>query len=204
MSIAVGVLCWIERDEQLPELKRCLDSLTDFYPVFVINGKWDDIEGENIRSTDKTNELIDSYSNVIHIQSPNKPEAYNRNLYLQKSWKYDYLFWVDSDEWVELTCGKEFFERGLRYNFGPNDLCSFVHYYSDAHGGVSFQKRILQYPGFLRHKNKHNELYFKDIDVLKNPIKAPRGLIIYSNKEFRNKDREWRMKKRIEGQPVKN
>lgn len=206
MNIAVGVLCWIEKDEQLPELKRCLDSLTDFYPVFVINGKWDDFEGNNPRSTDKANDLIDSYSNVIHISSPNKSEAYNRNLYLQLclKWNIDMLFWVDTDEWVEMPIGFEFAKRGLMDHMDTDDLASCMHYYSEAHGGVGKQKRLLQYPGFLRHHGKHNELFFGDDEVLRYPVPdAPRGIIIYSNKEFRSEDRECRMKKRVEGVPVK-
>ncbi len=204
VNIGVGVVCWIETDEQLPELERCLDSLQSFYPVFVINGKWDDIEGNNVRSTDKANDLIDSYSNVIHIQSINKPEAYNRNLYLELAmkWNIDFLFWVDTDEWVEMPLGRTFFERGLKDIFGKSDFCSLVHYYSERHGGVSFQKRIIQYPGFLRHKNKHNTLFFNDKDVLKTPLKAPRGFTIYSKKEYRSDDRENRMKKRTEGKQI--
>ena len=203
VNIGIGVVCWIETDEQLPELKRCLDSLQSFYPVFVINGKWNDMSGNNPRSTDKANDLIDSYSNIIHISSPNQPEFVNRNKYLELAMKYnlDYLMWVDSDEWIDMPLGKEFMVRGiLDHNF---DFASCVHYYSKRHGGSSKQKRLIKYPGFLRHRLKHNELFFVDKEVLANcQNKSPRGFTIYSDKNYRSVGREQNMKKRNMENPI--
>lgn len=201
--IAVGVVCWIDDDNQLPELVRCLDSLVEFYPVFVINGKWDDISGNFIRSTDKANDIIDSYSNIIHIHSPNRPEFVNRNKYLELAmkWDIDYLFWVDTDEWVEMPLGLEFAKRGIvDHDF---EFASCMHYYSDRHGGVAKQRRLIQYPGFLRHRLKHNELWFGDKEVLKNCTNnAPRGIVIFSDKNYRSDDREKRMIKRNKENPI--
>lgn len=203
IMIGIGVVCWIETDEQLPELERCLDSLQSFYPVFVINGKWNDMSGNNPRSTDKANDLIDSYSNIIHISSPNQPEFVNRNKYLDLAMKFnlDYLIWVDSDEWVEMPLGKEFMIRGIeQHDF---DFASCVHYYSKRHGGPSKQKRLIKYPGFLRHRLKHNELFFGDNEVLGNcQNKAPRGFTIYSDKTYRSVDRENNMKQRNRENPI--
>lgn len=203
MRISVGVLAWIESNSQLPELKRCLDSLTSFFPVIVINGKWNDIEGVNARSTDEANELIDSYSNVIHIQSPNKPEFMNRNRYLIQARDYDFLFWVDSDEWVSLPLGVEFFRNGIRDVFkNTNQKSCLIHYYDESRGGACMQKRGVLYPGFIRHRKKHNELFFGDDDILLNPAPAPRGLVIKSDKRFRTLSRENRMLKRNKENPI--
>ena len=203
MNIAVGVVCWIEDNKQLPELKRCLDSLTDFYPVIVINGKWDDFAGTNIYSTNEANDLIDSYSNVIHLQSANKPEFVNRNKYLIQAMTMgvDFLFWVDTDEWIDMPLGKEFFERGLQYIWKDEKSCYF-HYYDERLGGVSMQKRGVRYPSFSRHKLRHNELFFNDQNILTNPARAPRGIVINSSKEYRSESREKRMKQRARDNPI--
>ena len=161
------------------------------------------MSGDNIRSTHKANDLIESYSNVIHILSPNNPEFVNRNKYLDLAMKFnaDYLIWIDTDEWVEMPLGKDFFERGLEsHDF---EFASCVHYYSDRHGGVSKQKRLIKYPGFLRHRLKHNELFFGDKEVLRKcQNNAPRGLVIYSNKIYRSDERENRMTDRNKNNPI--
>jgi hypothetical protein len=203
MNIGIGVVCWIETDEQLPELKRCLESLESFYPVFLVNGKWSDMSGDNPRSTDKANDLIDSYSNIIHIQSPNQPEFINRNkcLELAMIWNCDYLIWVDTDEWLEMPLGKDFMLRGIEdHKF---EFVSYVHYYSDIFGGSCKQRRLLKYPSFLRHRLRHNELFFGDYEVYKNCKKTgPRGFIIHQDKNYRSVKREQNMLIRNRENPI--
>ena len=197
MNISVGVLVWIEDDSQLPELKRCLDSLVDF-DVIVVNGKWNDIPGYNPTSTNEANRLIDSYENIKHIKSPNKMEYENRNIYLEEciSLKSDFLFWVDTDEWVDMPLGRDFFERGLVDVFKNDKKSCYMHYYSDRHGGVSMQIRGVRYPFLVRHIDRHNEIFFDNENILSNPTRAPRGLVIKSDKIYRTMDREDRMIKR--------
>jgi len=204
--IGVGVLVWVPYEKQLPELERCLDSLTDFYPVIVVNGKWDDIEGKYARSIPEAYDLIGSYSNTIHIESPNEPEFVNRNKYLIQATKMDcdFLFWVDSDEWVELPCGYDFLVNGIKdvYKREPDKYTNLVHFFDPRSGGVCFQKRGVRYPSFSRHKNKHNELWFTGNQVLQYPAKAPRGLIIHHDKSYRSLEREKTMQKRNHDNPV--
>lgn len=203
--VSIGLTCWIGDNSELPELERCLNSLVDFYPVIVVNGKWDDIEGKNARSTPEANELIESYSNVIHFSSPNKPEFHNRNECLINAGKFlcDYLIFVDSDEYIEMPLGKEFFLNGLNDVFeGKTELCSYAHYFDIGRGGNARMHRIIRYPMFVRMRNRHNEWFFNKIDIRKRPLKAPRGLVIHSDKSFRKKERHEAMKKRNMENPL--
>jgi len=191
--------CWIEKNTELPELDRCLDSLTDFYPVIVVNGKWDDIEGINARSTPEAVELIDSYSNTIQISSPNKPEFYNRNLCLIQAGKMmcDYGIWVDSDEFVDLPCGKDWFVKNLVRDFSnPNDFCARLYFDE----GIS--RRIIRYPMFVRMRNKHNEWFFNGKNVRKDQLKPVDGMIIYHDKTYRSEDRLQKMLNRKKTNPI--
>ena len=69
--LSIGIPVWINDVKQLPELERCLDSVMDF-PVFIVNGKWYDIEGDYPRSIPEAIELMESYTNVEIIDSPNQ------------------------------------------------------------------------------------------------------------------------------------
>jgi hypothetical protein len=205
VNIGIGVVCWIETDEQLPELKRCLDSLQSFYPVFVINGKWNDMSGNNPRSTDKANDLIDSYSNIIHISSPNQPEFVNRNKYLELAMKYnlDYLMWVDSDEWIDMPLGKDFFIKGIEDTFkDKQEMCAYIHCYSSGRGGPFRTQKLYHYPGFLRHRLKHNELFFIEHNVWENPLPAPRGMIVNHEKDLRPELKKQQMLNRRNINPI--
>jgi len=200
-SISVGLITWIEDNDQLPELKRCLDSLTDFYPVIVVNGKWNDFKGKNPRSTDEANELIGSYSNVIHIQSPDKPEWYNRNLAIDTANKmgYNILFWVDSDEWVEMPLGLDFFTKSI--DFQDKHTC-YMHYYDDGKGGNCRMIRLIKDLDKVKINKKHNEWLIDNTNIFKDPAPAPRGITIYSDNKYRSEDRKIRMKQRNKYNPV--
>jgi len=203
-TIGIGVLSYNCRDE----LERCLDSLKDF-KVIVVDGKWNDFidNNDSYKSTDGTIELAQSYSNVILLESPNNSEAFNRNQYIIEGMKMgcDIMFWVDSDEWVELPCGYDFLCHGIeRVLNDPEKHTFLVHYFDVRRGGVCFQKRGIRYPAFTRHKGKHNELWFNNKEVLKNNCaKAPAGLIIHTDKKFRSDEREDRMKKRNYENPIR-
>ena len=201
IKIGIGVLVWIESKHQLPELKRCLDSLTDFYPVIIVNGKWKDIIGDNPRSIPEAIELIDSYSNIILIDSPNQLEPVNRNKFIVQGMKMDcdMMFWIDSDEWIELPCGYDFFVKGMENVFKkqPDCLSFHLHFFDPRFGGESLQKRGIRYPAFMRHRDRHNQLWFLDKEVLGHyTAKPPRGLIVYQDKSFRTKEHELEMRRR--------
>jgi len=205
-KIGIGIVSWISEESQVPELERCLDSLTSFYPVIIINGKWDDVKGDNPRSVLEAIDLMESYSNVMWFDSPNQPEFINRNEYLIQATKMDcnYLIWVDTDEWVELPCGYEFLCNSIKKRFEKQPDCYtfLVHYFDKRMGGCCYKRRGIRYPTFTRHRNKHNELWFVDKEVLRYPAKAPNGLIIHQDKIFRTHKREEKMKIRNESNPI--
>lgn len=183
-TIGIGIVCYIDKESQLPELQRCLDSVSQFYPVFVIDGKWNDVKGNINTSIDKAYDLIESYSNVIHVLSPNRPEFVNRNRYhrLAMLWQLDYLISLDTDEYVEFTDNKAYFMS----NIDDKALCSYLKCTGKGHGGTFETQKLYRYPGFMRHKLKHNELFFLDKDVRKYASKAPDGIIIHHDKDFRD------------------
>jgi hypothetical protein len=198
--LSVGLLVWIEDDSQLPELKRCLDSLVDFN-VIVINGKWIDIPGKNHISTDATISLLQSYKNVTLIFSVNNTEAHNRNLALTVSstLNHDILFWVDTDEYVELPCGYEFFLRGL--DFADKMTC-YAHYEDEGRGGSCRMVRFIKDIQDVSLNERHNEWLYYGHNIFKDPHKAPRGLIIHSDRKYRSEERQAKMLNRNKNNPI--
>jgi len=206
MNIGIGVVSWIGEKSQIPELERCLDSLTNFYPVIIINGKWSDVKDGNPRSVPEAINLMENYSNVMWFDSPNQPESMNRNKYIIQGMKMDcdVMFWVDTDEWVELPLGYDFLCNGIKDIFKkqPDRYTFLVHYFDTTRGGCCYKRRGIRYPTFTRHRNRHNELWFLDKEVLRYPAKAPRGLIIHQDKKFRTIKRENSMAIRNESNPI--
>ena len=203
-QVSIGVLCHIPDIFQMPELKRCLDSLKDF-PVIVVSGKWNDIESTSDYNHPQLNELIESYANVTHIFTQGLSEAGTRNIYLEEcNDTVDFLFWVDSDEWIEMPLGKDFFLRGITDLFGVNDYSSQLHevfHQRDGNDVICKQKRLIQYPSKCRHRERHNSMYYDNKEILAGEIKnhAPRGLILHSEKSYRSTKRDKYMKSRVEG-----
>ncbi len=192
----------IEDNEQLPELERCLESLTDFYPVIVVNGKWNDFEGKNPRSTPEANELINSYSNVIHVQSPSKPEWYNRNMALRiaENANCDTLFWVDTDEYVEFRIDYDYFINNI--DFGDKHT-AYVNFWDKGRGGDCHMIRGLTNISEIKLNKQHNAWMVEKKDVFKDPYcQVIKGLTIYSEKGYRSNDRECRMKERNARNPI--
>lgn len=205
LNIAIGLVCWIDKITQLPELQRCLDSLIDFYPVIVVNGKWNDVKGDSPRSIPEAIELIGSYSNVIYIESPNQPEFINRNKYLIQATKMDcdYLIWVDSDEYIEsVNYNNLVKEIDNIFTNEPDKYTFLINFYDKRMGGACWQKRGVRHPAFSRHRNRHNELWFVDKQILKYPAKPPPSLVIHQDKYYRSLEREFIMNKRNHDNPI--
>ncbi len=203
-QVSIGVLCHIPDLFQMPELKRCLDSLVEF-PVIVVSGKWNDIQSTSNYNHPEVNNLIESYGNVTHIFTQDMSEAETRNTYLEEcDDTVRFLFWVDTDEWIEMPLGKDFFLRGITDLFDDEDFSSQVHEIMHQRNGVDLickQKRLVQYPSLLRHKDKHNAMYHGKREILAGEIKnhAPRGMILHSEKSYRSKERDNYMFNRVEG-----
>ena len=195
IKIGIGIVCFIETIREVEELKRCLKSVESFFPVILIDGKWKDYPSDITTSIPEAQEVIENYSNVIYIKSPNKTEAENRNQYL--NYDLDYLIILDTDEFIQMPLGVDFFKRGLIDVFkGKQELCSYVHAFSKKNGGYVRMQRIIKNPKLLHYSKKHNEILDGKTNVLRYPLDAPRGLIIQHDKFFRDDDRIKKMKKR--------
>lgn len=200
-KIAVGIPVWINHEEQLPELELCLDSVSEFFPVIVISGKWSDMNHQQNRNIPEADELIDSYSNIIHIESLNHLEPFNRNLYMIQAGKMgcNTMLILDSDESAEFPLGVEFFDEQLSRlkEKHPNHLGFSVIHQSARHGGICFTPRVILNPAFTRYRDRHNQMYFMDREVLSwDSSKLVGGIILNETKDFRSDKRKLIMRER--------
>ena len=195
IKIGVGVLTY----NCVTELKRCLDSLTDFYPVFVIDGRWKDFPGETKNSNDGTIDLAESYSNVITVLSGDKLEPFNRNLTCIHTGKFgcDVLFIVDSDETVDLPNGYNAFANSLErmIRMYPDDL-GFSTWFDSTKNATGQSRRMMLNPMFVRYRDRHNKMYFLDKEVWAYTKHMCPNVIIHENKTNRTKERELTMRTR--------
>ena len=201
MKLGVGVIGYNDREG----LERCLNSLSDFFPVIYRDGRWNDFLPSltNHRSNDDSIELAESYSNVTVIEGIGlEPKARNDYIIQFAKWGCDCIFWVDTDEYVELPLGYDFFIKGLeeRITEQPEKLSFHLHFTNDNEGKEAYtstQRRMIVNPMFTRHRDRHNQLWYMDQEVLgHNTGKPIRGLILHQNKSHRTKEREIEMKRR--------
>lgn len=98
MILGAGIVTFQDRNS----LKRCLDSLSDFREVIVIDGAYAGYPSENRYSTDGTYELCKKYHNVRVFTLYDKTEIEKRTLYLKLAAELDvtHLLIIDSDEWL--------------------------------------------------------------------------------------------------------
>lgn len=181
--ISFGIVCWIGEDSEVPALKRCLDSVKD-YPVILVNGKWNDMEGDNPISTQKARELIKSYDNIKYIESPNQSEAYNRNI-LYRECETEYLIWLDTDEWVRI---EDYFKIDIKDR-------ALIHYYDPGRGGYCLMPRVFRNPKRLSNSKYHNSVITQDMED------PPTGITIYSDRKYKSMKRRNAMFKRNKENP---
>ena len=62
--IVFGISCYISEESQIPELKRCLESVKN-YKVILVDGKWYDFRGESDLSLPSARKLINSYTSIV-------------------------------------------------------------------------------------------------------------------------------------------
>ena len=168
--------CWISEVQQLPELKRCLDSVERFR-VILINGKWYDVKGKHPISIREARELIDSYPNVLRINYPGHHEWEARNKYLEQCSDHDTLIVLDTDEYLQIT---GYFEKYI------TSLPSFkVKGYDARRGGIVRENRGIRYPGQTRHRDRHNELWWNG-EKLTFEGDPPEHLLIHHDKSYRS------------------
>ncbi len=97
-------------------IQRCVDS--------VLNQTYSDIEiiVINDGSTDNTENILKSYSNIVLINKENEGVSKARNTGLSLA-KGDYVYFCDADDYLE----KNAFEILIK-EFAENDLLRFGHY----------------------------------------------------------------------------
>ena len=184
------------------EIDRMLDSTCGIFPVIVSYGKWKDFVGED--RTDKTPQIIDSYSNTIFLNSTGLLEPQARNRYMIQAGKFgcEVVIILDTDEYLQFPLGLSFFKRQLNrmIESNPNHL-AFNVTFEDSVNGTYFTPRIILNPTFSRYRDRHNQIYFLNQEVLGNH-KLVGGIVIHQNKNHRTKDREQRMRDRNLANPV--
>lgn len=86
-----------------PYLEKCLDSLLDQnidksqYEILVLN------DGSTDKSLEIVHKYADKYSNIQEFSHPNKGLSGTRNVGLKNA-TGDYVWFVDSDDWIRLSC----------------------------------------------------------------------------------------------------
>ena len=197
-KLAVGTVAYQCEEE----IYRMLDSTTGFFPVIVSYGKWRDFIGEDRR--DLTPEIIDSFSNTVWVDSTGLSEPQARNQYMVQAGKFgcDCIIILDTDEYLEFPLGIDFFKRQLERiaDKNPDDL-SFCVTWEDSKNGTTFTPRIIMNPMFSRYRDRHNQIYFMDKEVLGNQ-RLVGGIVIHQDKKFRSKNRELRMRERNLRNPI--
>jgi glycosyltransferase involved in cell wall biosynthesis len=203
-KIAVGIVTY----NCVKELKRCLDSLKDFEHVIVIDGKWFDFDPNNsvINSTDGTIELAKSYPNTKVITTAGY-EYQNRQMYIDEAAKLGckYLFWVDSDEYVKMDKGYDYFVEQLEKTFenNPDKFASLINFHDVRMGGNCWQIRLISHLSEMKHRDRHNQIWYRNMEVIGNHVKdAPDGIRIYQEKNFRTPEREELMRCRNLANPI--
>jgi len=187
---------------QLPELKRCLDSVKQFR-VILVDGKWYDMEGEQHTSIPEAYKLFKKYPNVEVIVSVNRHEWENRNLYLERCKDDDVLIWVDTDEWVEtpIPILGEYMNNKLESDKSPMYAVSFK---GKAHGAGTYrQNRLVAFPTKTRHRDRHNELWYKDNQIIKGKLPIVDLILVHHDKSFRSEERETAMRIRNKLKPFR-
>lgn len=187
-----GICCWISEASQIPELRRCLESVKD-YRAILVDGKWYDIEGDRETSLPLAIEIIDSYPNVERITAINRHEWENRNLYLERCSKDDVLIVLDTDEFIIKT--NDDITIPLKDSF-------MVRGISKRHGGEVVLKRGITYPSETRHMDRHNEYWRKGCKLMFDSLLLEE-LTIVEDRSFRSENNKQIMKTRGSQRPYR-
>lgn len=179
MSLVFGICSWISEESQLPELKRCLESVKD-YRVIIIDGKWKDIDSPIHASIAQAYATYRQYSNVQVMVSLGRHEWENRNLYLQKCQPGDTLIVLDTDEYVT-------FEHTPAVK-GLADDSFHVNGYDKGKGGKVRLNRGYMDPINSYHADRHNRMFCNSEKLTFNALCE--GITIHHDKTYRTPKRE--------------
>lgn len=145
-----------------PSIKRMIESLPSWLPIFVIDGKF----GGGL-SDEKLRDEIRKYDNVILIDSPNLTEIEKRNVSLFLTRDFKYCLVMDSDEYVIESDWKRFFEEINKKDEGV--YCIILEnttYGKDVEKTSGYGKLIIN-PPIWEYVDCHNMLKNKKTGVTK-------------------------------------
>lgn len=178
MSIVFGICSWISEVSQLPELKRCLESVKG-YRVIIIDGKWYDIDSPLQVSIPEAFEAYKKYDNVEVVTSIGNHEWENRNMYLTRCKMIDVLIVLDTDEYII-----------QEYTPTLPEITKSFHVigYDKGKGGEVRLNRGYTDPINSYHNDRHNKVFCKGKQL--NFDSLCTGITIHHDKSYRSKSRE--------------
>lgn len=176
MNILVSIIIPIYNIEK--NVEKCIDS--------VINQTYKDLEIILVDdgSTDSSGMICDNYGmadsriHVVHQANAGLSAARNKGIDLCKG---SYIFFLDGDDWIDVTCIQKLLKLSLQYNADITDCNCYECYYYESLPLVSNPKvevmdkieaqKALLYLTKLR-VNAWGKLYKKEIF---NDIRFPEG-----------------------------
>jgi hypothetical protein len=155
----------------------------------LVDGKWYDIKDDQFTSIPEAYDIFKEYPNVEVITAVNRHEWQNRNLYLERCAKDDFLIWIDTDEWLEVTNSS--YESDLFAAHMSNIPMMSIPFEGKAHGAGTYQQnRIVIFPAKTMHRDRHNELWYNGTQIIQGKLPRIHGLLVHHDKSYRSEERE--------------
>lgn len=145
-----------------PSIIRLLDSLPKQNKKIVIDGKFKFNPNKEELSDETLRESILKYDNVVLIDAPNLMECDKRQLYCTDN-DSEYLFIIDSDEYIIAADWARFFEYIHTLESGIHDIFFEV----DNNGGVSSYPRLWVNPKEWKYVKTHNIFKNDNLGIFK-------------------------------------
>ena len=118
MDIAFAIIWWND-----PSIIRTLESIPSEFHKFVIDGKFKDMKSKEKLSDETLRNRVKRFMNTVVYDEPNLTEPEKRNVYLEKCKNYDYVFIIDSDEYIDHASWLDFERTCGRLEDGFHQLC---------------------------------------------------------------------------------
>jgi hypothetical protein len=134
----VFAICWYSD----PSIFRLLKSLPKECKKIVVDGKFKGNPNPNPLSHKMLRKRVMSFDNVTIIDAPNLSEPEKRNKYLEAMKPGEYLFIIDSDEYIKKADWETFYSRLITLKEGIHH----VVFDTSARGGYDLWPRVWANP----------------------------------------------------------